>query len=280
MATEYQLTEDQLAESSKDLSQEDNTTIKLQDGQASVQDAMTVEGGVIDDATAPAPEPQTTSKESCLNPNAEEFVSDAVLDTTLVFKNKQDSDEKCVKCSRKVCNGLRCSSCKEAWHWGCSAVTKDVQEAIAFAQEGKWECLICRSDKNCQVCKIKIKEVHNLKKNVIELEEEISKLRSDLKIVCERNTDVEDRLKRECNLRKLVEKDLIQLQEELSESDGSSSDDSSNDGYYSDNEIQSKTKGKSSKSTVKVVDQKRIQLRKRPTETSQMSLQTTSVSVK
>ena len=247
MASEYQLTEDQLAEFSEDLSQEDNTTIILQDGQANVLDAMTVEGGVIDDATAPAPEPQIASKESCLNPNAEEFVSDAVLDTTLVIKNKQDSDEKCVKCSRKVCNGLRCSSCKEAWHWGCSAVTKDVQESIAFAQEGKWECLICRSDKNCQVCKIKIKEVHNLKKNVIELEEEISKLRSDLKIVCERNTDVEDHLTRERNLRKRVEKDLIQLQEELSESDCSSSDDSSNDGYCSDNEIQSKTKGKSSK---------------------------------
>ena len=101
--------------------------------------------------------------------------------------------------------------------------------------------------KNCQVCKIKIKEVHNLKKNMIELEEEISELRSDLKIVSERNTDVEDRLTRELNLRKRVEKDLIQLQEELSESDGSSSDDSSNDGYCSDNEIQSKTKGKSSK---------------------------------
>ena len=99
MATEYQLTEDQLAEFSEDPSQEDNTTIILQDSQASVLDAMTVEGGVIDDATAPAPEPQTTSKESCLNPNAEEFVSDAVLDTTLVIKNKQDSDEKCVKCS-------------------------------------------------------------------------------------------------------------------------------------------------------------------------------------
>ena len=117
MATEYQLTEDQLAEFSEDLSQEDNTTIILQDGQVSVLDAMTVEGGVIDDATAPAPEPQTTSKERCLNRNAEEFVSDSVLDTTLVIKNKQDSDEKCVKCSRKVCNGLRFSSCKEAWHW-------------------------------------------------------------------------------------------------------------------------------------------------------------------
>ena len=89
--------------------------------------------------------------------------------------------------------------------------------------------------------------MHNLKKNVIELEEEIGKLRSELKIVCERNTDVEDRLTRERNLRKRVEKDLIQLQEELSESDGSSSDDSSNDGYCSDNEIQSKTKGNSGK---------------------------------
>ena len=88
--------------------------------------------------------------------------------------------------------------------------------------------MICRSDKNCQVCNIKIKEVHNLKKNVIELEEEKSKLRGDLKIVCERNTDIEDRLTRERNLRKRVETDLIQLQEELSESDGSSSDVSSN----------------------------------------------------
>ena len=60
MATEYQLTEDQLAEFSEDLSQEDNTTIILQDGQMSVLDAITVEA--IDDATAPAPEPQTTSK--------------------------------------------------------------------------------------------------------------------------------------------------------------------------------------------------------------------------
>ena len=94
-----------------------------------------------------------------------------------------------------------------------------------------------------------MKEVQNLKKNVIELEEEIKKLRSDLKIVRERNTDVEDRLTRERNLRKRVEKDLMQLQEELSESDdsSSSSDDSSNDGYRSDNEIQSKAKGKSSK---------------------------------
>ena len=54
MATEYQLTEDQFAKFSEDLSQEDKTTIILQDGQARVLDAMTVEGGAIDDATAPA----------------------------------------------------------------------------------------------------------------------------------------------------------------------------------------------------------------------------------
>ena len=103
MATEYELTENQLAESSEALSQEDNTIVILQDGQASLLGAMTVEGGATDGATAP--EPQTISKESCLNSNAEEFVSDAVLDTTLVIKNKQDSDEKCVQRSRKVCNG-------------------------------------------------------------------------------------------------------------------------------------------------------------------------------
>ena len=51
------------------------------------------------------------------------------------------------------------------------------------------------------------------------------------------------------NLRKGVEKDLMQLQEELSESESSSSSsgDSSNNGYRSDNEIQSKPKEKSSK---------------------------------
>ena len=44
-------------------------------------------------------------------------------------------------------------------------------------------------------------------------------------------------------------KDLMQLQEELSEFDGSSSssDDSFNDGNRFDDEIQSKAKGKSSK---------------------------------
>ena len=74
----------------------------------------------------------------------------------------------------------------------------------------------------------------------MDLEEETKKLRSDLKIICERNTDVKDSLTRDRNLRKQVEKDLMQLQKELSESDGSSSssDDYSNDAYCSDDEIQ------------------------------------------
>ena len=67
MATEYQITENQLAEFLEDLSQEDNTTVTLQDGQASILDSMTVEGGATDGTTAS--EPQTTSEESCLNPN-------------------------------------------------------------------------------------------------------------------------------------------------------------------------------------------------------------------
>ena len=60
MATEYPLPEDQLAEFSENLSQEDNTTVTLQDGQVSILDAMTVEGGTTEGASAP--EPQTTSK--------------------------------------------------------------------------------------------------------------------------------------------------------------------------------------------------------------------------
>ena len=79
---------------------------------------------------------------------------------------------------------------------------------------------------------------------MIELEEEIKKLRSDLKIISERNTDLEDHLTTERNLGKQVEKDLMQLQEHSeSECSGSFSDDSLNDGYRSDNEIQSKAKG-------------------------------------
>ena len=132
MATKYQQTEDQVAEFSEDLSQEDNTLVTLQEIQASILDGMTVGSGVTGGATAP--EPQTISKESCLNPNAEEFVSDAVFNTTFVIKNKLNSDAKCIRCFSK---GLRCSSCKEAWHWGCSAITKDVQESTAFAQDGK-----------------------------------------------------------------------------------------------------------------------------------------------
>ena len=89
-----------------------------------------------------------------------------------------------------------------------------------------------------------MKEVHNLKKNVLELKEEITKLKSDSKIICERNTDVDDRLTIERNLTKRVEKDPMKLQEEHSEPDSSSS---FSDDFSNVDEIQSKAKGKSSK---------------------------------
>ena len=123
--------------------------------------------------------------------------------------------------------------------------------------------------------------MNNLKKNVIELEEEISKLRSDLKIVCERNADVEDRLTRERNLRKRVEKIQYSYKKSSVNPMAVAPMIPQMMGTVLTMKFNRKRKGSQvSTVKVKVVDQKRIQLRKRPTETSQMSLQTTSVSVK
>ena len=43
----------------------------------------------------------------------------------VVIKNDKENEDKCVKCRRKVLNGIRCTICKKAWHWKCGGVTKE-----------------------------------------------------------------------------------------------------------------------------------------------------------
>ena len=38
--------------------------------------------------------------------------------------NRKTEYEKCVKCSKKVLNGIRCSSWKKAWHCKCGELSK------------------------------------------------------------------------------------------------------------------------------------------------------------
>ena len=80
--------------------------------------------------------------------------------------------------------------------------------------------------KNCLSCKIYSKEITCLKKNIIELEDNLKNLNQELKIFSERAEDLEDRLCREKKLRKQVEKDLNELKEQV-ESDSTSSIDES-----------------------------------------------------
>ena len=57
--------------------------------------------------------------------------------------NRKTREEKCVKCSKKILNGIRCSSCKKAWHCKCGGLSKEdmkatpVKEAI---KENKYMC--------------------------------------------------------------------------------------------------------------------------------------------
>ena len=61
--------------------------------------------------------------------------------------NRKTGEEKCVKCSEKVLNGIRCSSCKKAWHCKCGGLSKEdmktthVKEAV---KENKWMCYCCK----------------------------------------------------------------------------------------------------------------------------------------
>ena len=144
----------------------------------------------------------------------------------VVIKNDKENENKCVKCRRKVLNGIRCTISKKAWHWKCVGVNKESTTATIIRDQN-WECQLCRStEKNCMPCKIYSKEITCLKKNIIELEDNLKNLNQELKICSERAEDLEDRLRREKKLGKQVERDLNELKEQV-ESDSTSSSDES-----------------------------------------------------
>ena len=125
-----------------------------------------------------------------LNPEAEEF-------TSVIIKNSSGVDV-CSKCRKKLVNGIRCTTCKKPWHWGCSGMSTDA----GHDQLCNWECITYTgTDINCQSCKLKDNEVENLKKNISELELKLQELNKARKTNNERITDLEDRLDREKKLR-------------------------------------------------------------------------------
>ena len=94
-------------------------------------------------------------------------------------------------------------------------MTEDIVKALVI-KENVWECQLCRNaDSSCPVCKVKEREIRNLKKNITELESNTEHLTSELKVNYERITDLEDRLTREKKLRKRLDKDLEELRQEF-----------------------------------------------------------------
>ena len=164
-------------------------------------------------------------------------------DTTyrVFVKNKQNTSETCKKCTRKILNGVRCRECAEAIQWSCAGVPEDKIENTKkeLRKENQWTCSTCtkskdsgkkNSNESCAPCNCKDKEIKNLKSAIRDMEKNSENLNHELKIINDQCIDLEDRLYRERNLRKRVEKDLHELEKNMqdsSESDSSSSDNDS-----------------------------------------------------
>ena len=82
-------------------------------------------------------------------------------------------------------------------------------------KNSSWACQHCKNaDKECSACKVKYKEMHNLKRNIADFERNTEYLNYELKICNERITDLEDRLNKEKKLRKFIETNLEELKEQ------------------------------------------------------------------
>ena len=190
----------------------------------------------------------------------------------VVIKNDKGNEDKCVKCRRKVLNGIRCTICKKAWHWKCGGVTKESTTAAIIRDQNK-ECQLCRStEKNCMSCKIYSKEITRLKKNIIELEDNLKNLNQELKICSERAEDLEDRLCREKKLRKQVERDLNELKEQVESDSTSSSDESCHTNEEETDHDTRKSRTKAKRPTSRSLQSERSKARARgKSETSKKS---------
>ena len=95
--------------------------------------------------------------------------------TNIITKNNPH-EEMCLKCEKKLVNGVRCTRCRKAWHW-------------------------------------KVKEIKSLRKNIIDLEKKLSGMNADLETHYSRITYLEDRLSKERNVRERFEKDFYESEE-------------------------------------------------------------------
>ena len=181
----------------------------------------------------------------------EQTITDEDYMYNLVVKNDHD-EESCRKCTQKIKNGVRCKSCKRAFHSGrCSGLTQE-QIKNEAAKENVWICGMCKHpNKNCPCCRDKDKEIKNLKKLVTELESSYEKINEDFAVCNERYSNLEDRLYREKKLRKTVERELRELEDSVKmddkcEWDGSCSDYSDSSSSSSEEECKPKSKAKRS----------------------------------
>ena len=116
----------------------------------------------------------------------------------VVIKNDKGSEDKCVKCKKRVINGICCTSCKKAWHWRCGGITADEITMTVIMNDQNWECQLCQpfppddTEKICPSCKILKIEITDLKKNIRDLENNLKHLSEELKLSNERATDLED----------------------------------------------------------------------------------------
>ena len=155
----------------------------------------------------------------------------------VVIKNDKGSEDKCFKRKRRVINGIRCTSCKKAWHWRCRGATDEMTTTVILNYQ-IWECRLCRpfppddTEKNCPSYKILKTQITDLRRNITELENNLKHLSKELKLCNKRATDSEDRRYREKKLRQQVEKELEELKDQMDSGSTSSSDDSS----YADTE--------------------------------------------
>ena len=164
-------------------------------------------------------------QESTCHRNTDESLS-------AIVKHKHDSDGSRTKCKKTLKNGVRCLTCTKEFHWRCAGVSlESVKESVK--QENKWECLFCRCvDKNCLLCKDRLKEINSLKRCITDLEKNLQSINADLAKGTLRCTELEDQVKIERQLRKKIERDLEERQSNSSSS-GSRSDSRSDSQYDS-----------------------------------------------
>ena len=165
-------------------------------------------------------------QESTCHRNTDELLS-------AIVKHKHDSDGSRTKCKKTLKNGVRCVTCTKEFHWRCAGVSLESVKESVKQPENKWECLFCRRiDKNCLLCKDRLKEINILKRCITDLEKNLQSINAELAKGTLRCTELKDQVKIERQLRKKIERDIEEMQSNSSSS-GSRSDSGSDSQYDS-----------------------------------------------